>query len=61
MESNLNQWAGEIRAHAEVLADIVRTSDFRMQDVSLMVSQCVAIQSLAESFAKHVKEASNAN
>jgi hypothetical protein len=60
MESNLQQWAGEIRARAEVLAQVTLITDFKYPDTSLMQMQCIAIINSATAFNKLLKERNDA-
>ncbi len=58
MNANMQQWAGEMKAHTETIAGVILTSDNSPSDLRLLSSLLISVSSTAAAIKRLVDEGS---
>lgn len=56
MNANMQQWAGEISAEAQIIAGIILTSDNSASDLRLLSSLLNSVRCTSDAMSKMIKE-----
>ena len=56
MNSNMQQWAGELRANSETIAHVILTSDGSPSDLRILTDLLISVRSVAEAMKYKVEE-----